>query len=229
MNRVLSPELLDILPAEDSEAVHSRRDLRRINAFMLQSAVMRRLFLRHLARPPRRIIELGGGDGDFMLRIARRIGNSWRDIELILVDRQDLVATETRRELRRLNWNLTHFAEDVFIFLERGITADLIAANLFLHHFEPAGIKRLFAGASALAPAMIACEPRRNRFALAASHCVRVLGCNRVTRHDAVASVRAGFREPELSALWPASAGWDLHEYPVSPFSHCFVAARRGP
>jgi hypothetical protein len=224
LNRLLSPELLDSLPADDQQAVHSRRDLQRINSVMFQVAIMRRLFLRHLPNPPRRIIELGGGDGDFMLRLARRMGPLWQEVELVLVDRQNIVSDETRRELHRRKWHLVNFAEDVFAFLERGMTADLITANLFLHHFQPGEIKRLFACASELAPALIACEPRRNRLALAASLCVGVIGCNRVTRHDAVASVQAGFRDSELSALWPHGTRWQLREHAAAPFTHCFVA-----
>jgi methyltransferase family protein len=228
LGRLLSPELLDSLPPDDQQAVRSRRDLQLINSVMFQGAIMRRLFLRHLPSAPRRIIELGGGDGDFMLRLARRMGPSWHDVELILVDRQDVVSNETRRELQRRKWRLVNFAEDVFAFLERGMTADLITANLFLHHFQPGEIRRLFVCASALAPVLIACEPRRNRLALAASRCVGVIGCNRVTRHDAVASVQAGFRDSELSALWPQGTRWQLREHAAAPFSHCFVASRPG-
>jgi hypothetical protein len=51
-----------------------------------------------------------------------------------------------------------------------------------------------------------------------------VLGANDVTRHDAVASVRAGFRERELSALWPQDRAWTLRECGVFPFTHAFRA-----
>jgi hypothetical protein len=52
------------------------------------------------------------------------------------------------------------------------------------------------------------------------------IGCNGVTRHDAKASVRAGFTENELSNMWPAEKGWNLAEHQAGPFSHCFVAQR---
>lgn len=224
MKRQLEPELLDVLPPEDPQAIHSRRDLRRINHAMFQVQIMRRLFRQHLARPPHRIIELGAGDGYFMLRLAR--GLQWRDVEFILVDRQNIVDAKTAHELRQRRWDLQIFAEDVSEFLERGIVADLITVNLFLHHFSESRLSDLFARASALAPVLVACEPRRNRFALAASGCVTLIGCNRVTRHDAVTSVRAGFCGRELSALWPKSGGWQLHEYAAPPFSHCFIAHR---
>ena len=53
------------------------------------------------------------------------------------------------------------------------------------------------------ADALAACEPRRSRFALAASHLIFFLGANAVTRNDGVLSVRAGFVERELGAAWP--------------------------
>ena len=57
---------------------------------------------------------------------------------------------------------------------------------------------------------------------------VGVLGANAITRHDAVASVQAGFADRELSALWPhAQADWRCHEYVAPPFTHVFSAVRR--
>jgi hypothetical protein len=59
---------------------------------------------------------------------------------------------------------------------------------------------------------------------------VFALGANDVTRHDAVASVRAGFRGRELCGLWPKSApGWRLGEHGVFPFTHLFHAGSHAP
>ena len=80
----------------------------------------------------------------------------------------------------------------------------------------------------ALLDALAACEPRRSRFALAASHLIFFLGANAVTRNDGVLSVRAGFVGAELGAAWPAgSAGWRVDEYDDGLFTHCLVASRR--
>ena len=98
-------------------------------------------------------------------------------------------------------------------------------ANLFLHHFADDVLRRVLDAVSGCARAVVALEPRRGRLALAASHCVGMIGANAVTRQDAVLSVRAGFRGREISALWPASAaGWLLQEGPMGLFSHGFVA-----
>jgi hypothetical protein len=53
------------------------------------------------------------------------------------------------------------------------------------------------------------------------------IGCNSVTRHDALVSVRAGFSGDELSALWPDKKNWQLTERRAGPFSHLFIAQRK--
>jgi hypothetical protein len=41
--------------------------------------------------------------------------------------------------------------------------------------------------------------------------------------------VKAGFRDQELSARWPADLGsWQLDEHAAGPFSHSFSARREG-
>ena len=88
-------------------------------------------------------------------------------------------------------------------------------------------MRRLLAGCARRADGLAACEPRRSRFALAASHLIFFLGANAVTRHDGVLSVRAGFVDHELGAAWPGEANaWRLAEYDDGLFTHCFCALR---
>jgi len=72
----------------------------------------------------------------------------------------------------------------------------------------------------------IACEPHRSAAAFIAASLMRLIGCNGVTVHDARISVRAGFRPPDLSALWPTGSGWTVHEYKAGRFTHAFVARK---
>jgi uncharacterized protein YbjT (DUF2867 family) len=117
----------------------------------------------------------------------------------------------------------------VFAYLEqiKSSGVDLITANLFLHHFEPEPLRRLLGLAAQSARRFVACEPRRNKFALRASRLLWAIGCNEVSLHDAIVSVRAGFSGQELSALWPSRDRWDLDEHAARLFTHCFVARRR--
>jgi hypothetical protein len=197
--RILETEWLDTLPASDPRAEHARRDLRRVNTLMGNA--------RHIAAALRphwsegmRIADLGAGDGSLMLAVQQRLPGS---VNAIPVDKADGI--------------------DVLDYLRQPEKLDAIVCNLFLHHLDADVLSDVLALAAERAPLFVACEPRRARIALQASRLLWVLGCNEVTRHDAVVSVRAGFTGNELSAAWPAG-DWRLQERMAWPFSHLFVA-----
>ena len=85
--RQLTPELLDSLSVDDPRAIASRRDLVWVNALMFQSTIMAGLFRQHLAPDRLRLLEIGAGDGAFMLSVAGRLGPDWTDVDLTLLDR----------------------------------------------------------------------------------------------------------------------------------------------
>jgi protein-L-isoaspartate O-methyltransferase len=223
-HRRVEPEILDGLSADDPRAITSRRDLRRINALMFQASIMSRLLRRHVRRPPSRILEIGAGDGTFMLAVARRLAKRWPNIELTLLDRANLITPERREEFARLGWRTDVVVADVFDWIGEAGQArfDVVTANLFLHHFTDRDLASLLAALQPLTAALVAAEPPRSGIALAASRLLRI-GVNDVTRHDAPASVRAGFRGTELSALWPAGQGVAVEERRAGPFTHIFA------
>lgn len=226
MSRIVEPELLDSLPATDSRAMRSRRDLRRINSVMGQAGLMAAQ-LKKLPQP-KLLIDLGSGDGQFLLQVARRL--EWLGVGALIADRQDIVSDKTKAAFRALQWKCEVVQKDIFEFLESSDAQVkdgpvYVTANLFLHHFVDEDLQRLLTLAAARADAFVAVEPRRSAFALLGARMVWFLGANRVTRHDAVASVRAGFCGDELTQLWPQK-GWDVEENKYFPFSHSFAARK---
>ena len=216
--RVLEAELLDALPAMDERAQHSRRDLRKLNWIMGHR--------RHMVSMMRSadfdtLIDVGTGDGQFALAVAQSLN---RPCRLIFVDQQrvpgapaDLIVSDVMSSLRS--------------FESRPRTA--LMANLFLHHLTDDLLREMFLEASRKVDGFFACEPRRSRWSLMATRLLPLIGCNAVTRHDAAASIRAGFLGQELSPLWPQEqsrareqAGWKLKEYEAGFASHCFMASR---
>jgi hypothetical protein len=223
MERAIEPEWLDELPAEEPRAIHSRADLRRLNWLMNHAGILARE-LSFVGRP-QRVLDLGGGDGAFALRLLRATG--WRQCECVIVDRNPILPPKVRDGFKALDCSVTLLRCDVLDGLDGAGPADIIFANLFLHHFQERELKRLLDEVARHTRIFLACEPRRSPLALAASRCVALLGCNAVTRHDAVVSVRAGFHEGELSRLWPTEGRWNVHERAAGLFSHLFVARQQ--
>jgi len=230
MDRNVEPELLDELPADDARAVRSRKDLRRVNAWMGNHRVMARaLRVAFPQQPPGRMIEIGAGDGNFLLGVARRLSPAWKGVSAELLDRQDLVTPQTHNGFEGLGWRAETLKADVLAWLSQSAPQgyDAMLANLFLHHFSDAQLTQLLREAARRAQVFVAVEPRRSAWALAVSRLLWLIGCNEVTRHDATISVRAGFAGRELSRLWPCDGAWSLHEQPAGLFSHVFIAHRR--
>ena len=223
-NRDIQPEILDELPADDPRAIQSRRDLRKVNTFMGHPAMVARA-LGAASTPPGLVVELGAGDGTFLLRVAKRLRHRPR-VRALLVDRRPSLSAETRSGFAAAGWDIDTCESDVFEWLLRPSPqmADVTIANLFLHHFREGELARLLTLASRQTTRFIACEPRRSRIARTGASLLRLVGCNDVTMHDAEISVRAGFRDSELSALWPSDARWQLNEQRAGLFSHRFVA-----
>lgn len=232
--RRLVPELLDGLPFDDPRAVRSRGDLRRINVVMRQAGIADDLLARCNDLPrdrPLRLLELGCGDGHGMLRIARRLVRRHPGAEITLLDRLPTVPDGTLAAFEALGWTVRVVVADVFDWLA-GTDGrfDVAVANLFLHHFDDRDLARLMRAVAARARFLVATEPLRTGPSLLASRLVGAIGANDVSRHDAPASVRAGFRGRELGALWAPDLGPVIVEETRMPFTHAFVArSKRSP
>jgi hypothetical protein len=223
MVRVVEPEILDQLPSADEAAAHSRRDLARLNGLMRHPSLVRP----HITTAVTRIADLGAGDGTLMLNTLKSTNSKVR--EVLLVDQQRIVSDDTLKAFESLGISPIVVIADVFDWLVRQSAAShtAIVANLFLHHFQRENLQRLLHLASQASDLFIACEPRRGPWPQLAASLVGVIGCNHVTRHDAVVSVRAGFRDRELTTLWPDPTRWQIEERSAGLFSHLFVARRR--
>jgi hypothetical protein len=227
--REVTAETLDALDADDPEARRSRRDLQRIHRAMASLAWLRHAVGRLPSRPVT-LIELGAGDGTLMLRLARALAPAWRGVALTLLDRRHSVEAPTLAGIQALGWQTTVVCQDVFEWARTSQTRryDLCVATLFLHHFADDDLGLLLRGIAARTDAFVALEPRRDAWGAMGSRLVGLLGGNAVTRGDAVKSVAAGFAGRELGACWPAGADWWTEEFHAWPFSHAFLAARRG-
>jgi len=222
MKRIVKPETLDTLPPDDPVALRSRRDLRRINAWMQNHKTMARVLAENLAVAPRQITDLGAGDGNFLLQVAQ--ASRLRGLNATLLDLQKNVPAQTLAEFSKCGWRAEAVVADVFDWPQ--METEVVVANLFLHHFEDGELRELFRTIAARAKLFIAVEPHRFHFPFPCAQSLRLIGCGKITRHDAEASIAAGFVRKEISALWPDKTGWWLAERRAGLFSHLFVARK---
>lgn len=198
MERRLVPELLDSLPHHHPDALHNRRDLRLINAFMGNV----RWFVRTL--PPlveadERVLELGAGLGELANELASHGPQ---------IDGLDLWPQPRDWPAGR-NWHQADLEQ-----FSDWARYRVVMGNMILHQFPPESLADLGAHLNAHARLLVFCEPARRRrsqrlFALAAP----LFGANHISRHDGHVSIAAGFLDDELPrqlGLSPARWRWEI-------------------
>jgi hypothetical protein len=231
MERLVQPELLDALPPGDELALRSRRDIRRLNALMGHPRLMARTLEKNLRdNASLRIVELGAGDGLFLLSVAERMRARRLKVDATLVDRLDVLDPRMRGRFDALGWRIRADIAEAIDWLRQASpdSSDVIMSNLFFHQFSADELAEMFRLAARSADTVIALEPRRAWLQGFLGRFLWVAGCGSVTRYDGRVSIRAGFAGRELSALWPDANNWELTERPAGLFTHLFLARRKG-
>jgi len=226
--RVVEPELLDELPPQDRRARRSRLDLRRLNTWMNHPRSMARALSKNLGRAASpHIVEIGAGDGHFLLRVIRRLRHRPGG-KVTLVDRLDAFDPNIKECFKELGWRARTEIATVSEWLAQSPpdSADAIVSNLFLHQFKMDELTEMLRISARCARVFVALEPRRTWLPHLCRHLLWAIGCNSVTRHDAGISIRAGFSGREISTLWPEQGKWELTERSIGLFSHLFIAQR---
>jgi len=178
--------MLDSLPPDHPDAVHSRRDLRLINRIMRNHPWFERT-LPALLREGEYVLELGAGTGELAKALALRG---------IPVDGLDLWPRPDAWPAGRA-WHRADLR--AFGGFER---YRAVIGNLIFHQFTDDELRALGAKLRRAARVIVACEPERRRMSQIATAAVApLLGINHVTLRDAHVSVEAGFRTDELPRL----------------------------
>jgi hypothetical protein len=211
--RVVKPEILDDLPADDPEAIRSRRDLRLINLLMGNEQWIAQQVERAPAEAiARGVVEIGAGEGT----LSTRLQTDHADIS---VDAYDL-APRPERVHPRIRWHQEN------VLSARPDADGVLVANLFLHHFEGEAMDQL---ATLCEQFQFLCfaEPWRHRLGLVQGAILFPV-VNAVTRHDMIVSIRAGFRPGELPNLLRLDPDkWRIREQTTSRGGVRVVACRR--
>ena len=217
-HRLVIPEILDSLPADDPLALRCRRDLIFINAVIGNYRWLSRRILRVSRIGGSDWVELGAGDGPLAASLPE---GSDESVKITGVD----LAPRPVRWPENWGW----IEGDLFETLPRAQIAGGrggLAANLFLHHFCEEELGRIGSLMNDHFSRLVFVEPARYRI-------FRILGfvlfpfVNSVTRHDLQISIGAGFRRGELKDALKLDPSWQVEER-VTLLGACRFEAWKG-
>lgn len=196
-NRIVEPEILDHLPHGDPAARRSRLDLRRINFLMGNERWILRVLEHSTGTEAVRVCELGAGDGGLAMKIRQRFTH-------IRMSACDLAPRPAGLDAA-IDWRRGD------VFQQAPPPGGVLVANLFLHHFEGDGLKRLGKLCEGY-DVLLFNEPDRSRVAACLGTVLHPF-VNHVTRHDMLVSIRAGFRRGEMTRLLGLDESlWNIRE-----------------
>lgn len=194
MQRILEPEIIDRIPWDHPEAIRSRRDLRLINFLMGNERWILRQVRRLRQSARKGIVELGSGDGSLLRRLAAYGPSTGFD----LIPRPAGLPESVR-------WR-----EGDLRLRQGDIHGGILVANLFLHHLDAAELAELGELAQRF-EAVIVVDPHRTEDTLwMASRLLPLVG--EATKHDMMASIRAGFQASELPESLGLGRAWHIDE-----------------
>jgi SAM-dependent methyltransferase len=152
------------------------------------------------------VVDVGGGRGDFAVRLVRWARRHRRPLRVLLVDANPVVLTmAARRTAGYPEIVLVQADAAALPFGERA--ADVAVASLTLHHLERDAAIGCLAGMASAAALVIVNDLLRTRLSLALVWLTtRVLRLHPVSRDDGPLSVRRAYSAAEIAAL-AAQAG----------------------
>jgi|FLOH01.1.fsa_nt_gi hypothetical protein len=195
MLRSVQPEQLDSLDTSDPDAQASRRDLVRINRLMGNYRWFQRT-LQTATTHTIHCLEIGAGGGELATRLTAR------------ADFANYAAVDLAPPPANWPASATWYQGDILDYPGYD-HAELLLANLILHHFSNTQLASLGAAINASGIRhILANEPCRRSIHKIQLRAGRLIGFNPVTLYDGSVSIDAGFlglELPEKLGLDPAT------------------------
>jgi ubiquinone/menaquinone biosynthesis C-methylase UbiE len=195
MKRVVVEELLDSDAGTPAEVAGSLKDLRMFNSVFGGVHTMASL-LRRVAhkRGLKQIswVDVAGGEGYVATRTQRSLARSGVSSQPVIVDRAPTHLGNTHPAV----------CGDALALPFRDNSFDAVGCSLFMHHLEPAEIVRFVReGLRVARHAFLIQDLQRHPLHLALGYLGMPLYRSRITRHDAVASVRRAYTVEEVRRI----------------------------
>jgi SAM-dependent methyltransferase len=210
MRRMVIPELLDNDAGTPREIDNALGDLRRINRWFGGVSTTKSLLRQVAGRMSSTefsVLDVGAGPGEALLAARRELAKNGVDLRIALLDRR---STHLPR-----NGVPTVVGDALSLPFAPG-SFDVVTCSLFVHHLEADDVLRFVNEALRVSRiAVIINDLERSAGHLALIYAGFPLFRSRLTRHDAVASVRRAYTASELQEIVSRSTarGLDLSHH----------------
>src|SRR5215470_4323564 len=195
MQRIVIPELLDSDAGTPREIQDSLADLRTINRYFgglhtmteLLSDVASNRQLKKLSW-----LDVAGGNGELTNFASESLRSQGIEVQPVLLDRMP----------SHLNGRYPSVAGDALALPFKENSFDVVSSCLFVHHLEPDRVIQFTSEALRVARyAVLINDLIRDPLHLALAYAGYALYRSRLTRHDAVASVRRAYTLTEIENM----------------------------
>jgi ubiquinone/menaquinone biosynthesis C-methylase UbiE len=209
VERVLVGELMDDPGVDPAELARALAYIRGVNRLLFGT----RACLHHLERWSRRwpkdaeirVLDVGTGSADIPLAIVRWARERGRRVHITAIDNHEKTLDVARGRVREAGAEgaIELLSADALTLEARFAPGsfDYAHAGLFLHHLQTPDAGRVLGAMHRLSRrGVIWNDLVRSRWGAVAVHAILV-GQPRMVKHDAVASVRAGFTRAEAERM----------------------------
>jgi hypothetical protein len=204
-SRATATEFLDRLDCDPALAAASYRFMETVNCYFGGIRVVRRFLAaettgRH-AGAPLRILDIGSGSCDIPLAVSRWARTHNIPVHFTCLEMAGPAVDVARPQLARAgNPAVQLLQEDVFTH-QPATPYDCAVASMCFHHFSNAQILTLLQKSRGFVlNSVLINDLRRSRLAALAARLL-LIGTLAGVRHDALLSIRRGFKISELSTL----------------------------
>ena len=221
MQRIVIPELLDSDAGTPREIQDSLADLRTINRYFGGLHTMRELLSdvaskRQLKKPS--WLDVAGGNGELTHLTSESLRSQGIEVQPVLLDRMP----------SHLNGRYPAVAGDALALPFKENSFDVVGSCLFVHHLEPPDVVRFVNEALRVARhAVLINDLIRHRLHVALAYAGFALYRSRLTRHDAVASVRRAFTVEEIKTMLQQTEAVKVEIKTFLPFRMGAIAWKR--
>jgi SAM-dependent methyltransferase len=219
-NRTLEPELMDDPGLERGLHEEALAALARINRVSLTDRRILREVVRlaPLSPHPVRVLDVGCGDGDVLLRVGSLARSRGVEVELHGCDISEVALERARERAAARGFAIDLTRCDVIRAPLPDGPFSLVTCSLFLHHFSDDDAAGLLSRMAAAGRTLFVQDLRRTRLGfLLAWVGVYGLTRSRVARVDGLRSVRAAFTVQEAWALCARAGLTDARVVPCWP------------